>query len=71
MQSPTYLQCYKTKLSQQFTLALNITETFLCLHRPYFVRALHERVDDPVRSALAQSYLTVVERCNVSTFAAC
>lgn len=52
--------------NQQFTLALNISETILFLHRPYFAKALHERLQDPTRSLYGPSYLAVVERCNVS-----
>lgn len=50
---------------QQFTLALNVSESILFLQRPYFVRALQEAPQDPTRSAYAKSYLAVVERCNV------
>ncbi|GFZ52287.1 hypothetical protein JCM24511_10060 [Saitozyma sp. JCM 24511] len=53
------------KTFQQFTLALNISETILFLHRPYFAKALHERLQDPTRSLYGPSYLAVVERCNV------
>ncbi|OWZ37418.1 hypothetical protein C347_00109 [Cryptococcus neoformans AD2-60a] len=49
---------------QQFTLYVNISETLLFLHRPYFAKALHERLSDPTRSIYGQSYLSVVERCN-------
>lgn len=52
--------------AQQFTLALNVSEAFLFLHRPYFARALHERKPDPTQTGYGQSYLCVVERCNVS-----
>lgn len=51
---------------QQFTLYLNLTEAITFLHRPYFLRALHEDVPDPTQSIYGQSYLTVIERCNVS-----
>jgi hypothetical protein len=50
---------------QQFTLALNVSETILFLQRPYFVKALQEAPQDPTRSAYGKSYLAVVERCNV------
>lgn len=50
---------------QQFTLYLNISEAIIFLHRPYFARALHDTVPDPTLSVFGQSYLTVVERCNV------
>jgi hypothetical protein len=52
--------------AQQFTLALNVSEALLFLHRPYFARALHERKPDPTQTSYGQSYLCVVERCNVS-----
>lgn len=51
---------------QQFTLALNICEVMMALHRQYYVHALHEPVADPTLSVYGQSYLTIVERCNVS-----
>ncbi|BEI84665.1 hypothetical protein CcaverHIS002_0500660 [Cutaneotrichosporon cavernicola] len=50
---------------QQFTLYLNISEAIIFLHRPYFARALHDEVPDPTLSVFGQSYLTVVERCNL------
>lgn len=50
---------------QQFTLALNVSETILFLQRPYFVRALQEAPQDPTTSRYGKSYLAVVERCNV------
>lgn len=50
---------------QQFVLALNISEGLMHLHRPYFARALYDSPKDPSRSRFGQSYLTVVERCNV------
>ncbi|UOH84813.1 hypothetical protein LQV05_001627 [Cryptococcus neoformans] len=53
---------------QQFTLYVNISETLLFLHRPYFAKALHERLSDPTRSIYGQSYLSVVERCNYHSF---
>lgn len=52
---------------QQYTLALNICEVMMSLHRPYYVHALHEPVADPTLSVYGQSYLTIVERCNVSS----
>ncbi|KIR39943.1 hypothetical protein I307_04958 [Cryptococcus deuterogattii 99/473] len=53
---------------QQFTLYVQISETILFLHRPYFAKALHERLSDPTRSVYGQSYLSVVERCNYHAF---
>lgn len=51
---------------QQFTLAMNISELIVFLNRPYFAQALHDSPGDPTRSRYGQSYLAVVERCNVS-----
>lgn len=50
---------------QQCTLAINVCETLLFLHRPYYAKALQEDVPDPSKSQFAVSYLAVVERCNV------
>ncbi|ORY30771.1 hypothetical protein BCR39DRAFT_598252 [Naematelia encephala] len=50
---------------QQFHLALMISETIVNLFRPFFIRALTERPDDPIRSAYGQAVLSVLERCNV------
>lgn len=47
-------------------LALNISETIINLHRPYYAKALYENIDDRVASVYAPSYLTVIERCAVS-----
>ncbi|RSH94924.1 hypothetical protein EHS25_000008 [Saitozyma podzolica] len=55
---------------QQFTLAINLSECLIFLHRPYFARALHESPGDPTRSAFGQSYLVVMERCNAIVVAA-
>jgi hypothetical protein len=55
----------KHSTTQQFTLAINLSECLIFLHRPYFARALHESPGDPTRSAFGQSYLVVMERCNV------
>jgi hypothetical protein len=56
---------------QQFTLAINISETVLFLHRPYFARALHARELDAARTEFGPSYLAVVERSSVgATFSA-
>ncbi|WVQ84771.1 hypothetical protein IAT38_006928 [Cryptococcus sp. DSM 104549] len=49
---------------QQFNIAMNVSETLIFLHRPYYARALHTSVDDPTKSAYGQSYLTAVERCH-------
>ncbi|OJJ02455.1 hypothetical protein ASPVEDRAFT_676961 [Aspergillus versicolor CBS 583.65] len=48
---------------QQSNLALNISETIINLHRPYYAKALYEEIDDRVKSVYAPSFLTVIERC--------
>ncbi|BEJ05387.1 hypothetical protein CcaverHIS641_0212040 [Cutaneotrichosporon cavernicola] len=50
---------------QQCTLAVNVSESFLFLHRPNFVKILREQNDDPTKSAYAQSFFSILERCNV------
>jgi hypothetical protein len=50
-------------------LALNISETIINLHRPYYAKALYEDIDDRVKSIYAPSFLTVIERCAVRTVA--
>ncbi|WWC94364.1 hypothetical protein V866_001206 [Kwoniella sp. B9012] len=49
---------------QQCTLAVNISETVLFLHRPFYARAVYE-FEDPTRSTFGLSFLAVVERCHV------
>ncbi|WOO78230.1 uncharacterized protein LOC62_02G001781 [Vanrija pseudolonga] len=49
----------------QCTLAVNVSEAFLFLHRPNFVKALREQRDDMTKSIYAQSFFSVIERCNV------
>lgn len=46
-------------------LELNISETIINLHRPYYAKALYEDIDDRVKSEYAPSYLAVIERCSV------
>jgi hypothetical protein len=46
-------------------LELNISETIINLHRPYYAKALYEDINDRVKSEYAPSYLAVVERCSV------
>ncbi|KAL4736407.1 hypothetical protein BDV11DRAFT_211264 [Aspergillus similis] len=50
---------------QQSNLALNISETIINLHRPYYAKALYEEIDDRLRSVHAPSFLTVIERCAI------
>ncbi|KAL4893492.1 hypothetical protein BDV59DRAFT_207607 [Aspergillus ambiguus] len=49
---------------QQTNLALNISETIINLHRPYYARALYDD-SDGVKSVYASSFLTVIERCAI------
>jgi len=51
---------------QQTNLALNVAETIINLHRPYFAKALYEQIDDRMKSAYASSFLAVIERCELS-----
>ncbi|KAH7070681.1 hypothetical protein BKA63DRAFT_545166 [Paraphoma chrysanthemicola] len=50
---------------QQMSLALNISETFINLHRPYYARALYGNVDDSLNMVYGPSFLTVIERCAI------
>ncbi|KAK9350906.1 hypothetical protein V1523DRAFT_418316 [Lipomyces doorenjongii] len=50
---------------QQMNLALNISETMINLHRPYYAKALYDHIDDRMRSVYAPSFLTVIERCAI------
>nr|XP_018263450.1 uncharacterized protein I303_03319 [Kwoniella dejecticola CBS 10117]OBR85608.1 hypothetical protein I303_03319 [Kwoniella dejecticola CBS 10117] len=50
---------------QQTSLALNISETIIFLHRPYFAKVLYSKTEDRIRSVYAPSYLAVIERCGV------
>ncbi|PVH82125.1 hypothetical protein DL98DRAFT_653478 [Cadophora sp. DSE1049] len=50
---------------QQTNLALNVSETIINLHRPYFAKALYEHIDDRMKSAYASSFLAVIERCAI------
>lgn len=51
---------------EQHWLALIVSETIVNLNRPYFIKALVERPDDPTRTAYGQAFLSVLERSNVS-----
>lgn len=51
---------------QQNSLALNICETIIWLHRPYYAKALYVENDRREISMYGQSYLAVIERCAVS-----
>ncbi|KAM0750597.1 hypothetical protein T439DRAFT_380485 [Meredithblackwellia eburnea MCA 4105] len=48
---------------QAFTLALNLSELLVFLHRPFFAKALNEFAS-PEISVFGQSFLAVIERCN-------
>ncbi|KFZ02024.1 hypothetical protein V500_00474 [Pseudogymnoascus sp. VKM F-4518 (FW-2643)] len=50
---------------QQTNLALNISETIINLHRPYYAKALYDDIDNYARSAYASSFFTVIERCAI------
>ncbi|CVL07393.1 uncharacterized protein FMAN_14333 [Fusarium mangiferae] len=48
---------------QQTNLALNVSETIINLHRPYYARALYDA--DHSESIYKASFYTVVERCGI------
>ncbi|KFZ06247.1 hypothetical protein V501_07591 [Pseudogymnoascus sp. VKM F-4519 (FW-2642)] len=50
---------------QQTNLALNISETIINLHRPYYAKALYDDIDNYARSTYASSFFTVIERCAI------
>jgi hypothetical protein len=52
---------------EQHWLALIVSETIVNLNRPYFIKALVERPDDPTRTAYGQAFLSVLERSNVGS----
>ena len=54
---------------EQHWLALIVSETIVNLNRPYFIKALVERPEDPTRTAHGQAFLSVLERSNVSVSA--
>ncbi|RDH28069.1 hypothetical protein BDQ94DRAFT_163103 [Aspergillus welwitschiae] len=49
---------------QQSNLALNISETIINLHRPYYAKALYD-INERTKSIYAPSFLTVIERCGI------
>lgn len=53
-----------TGTKQQTNLALNISETIINLHRPYYAKALYDV--DRVESIYKSSFYTVIERCGVN-----
>ncbi|KAK6909911.1 hypothetical protein L486_00437 [Kwoniella mangroviensis CBS 10435] len=62
--SPPITQSNLILSLQQCTLAINISEAVLFLHRPFYARAMYES-EDPTRSSFGLSFLAVVERCHV------
>lgn len=52
-------------------LELNISETIINLHRPYYAKALFDDIDDSIKSEYAPSFLTVIERCAVGSNVEC
>ncbi|OCF42823.1 hypothetical protein I317_03300 [Kwoniella heveanensis CBS 569] len=64
-QSPEVNKRNLRRTLEQYTLALNISENFLFLQRPYFIAASHDSPSDPALSRYGASYLSVVERCNI------
>ncbi|KAI0886892.1 fungal-specific transcription factor domain-containing protein [Annulohypoxylon maeteangense] len=48
---------------QQTNLALNVSETIINLHRPYYAKALYEV--DSIESIYKSSFYTVIERCAI------
>ncbi|KAL4901553.1 hypothetical protein BDW74DRAFT_187209 [Aspergillus multicolor] len=63
--SPEPSQRLILKSFQQMNLALNISETIINLHRPYYAKALYADNGDSVKSVYALSFLTVIERCAI------
>lgn len=55
-----------TDTNQQTNLALNISETIINLHRPYYAKTLYD-VDnvDNIESVYKHSFYTIIERCAV------
>lgn len=53
-----------TDIIQQTNLALNVSETIINLHRPYYAKALYDV--DRFESIYKSSFYTVIERCGVS-----
>ncbi|CAK7207518.1 hypothetical protein SEUCBS139899_010328 [Sporothrix eucalyptigena] len=48
---------------QQSNLALNLCETVINLHRPYYAKALYDDTDAMDKSIYAPSFYAVIERC--------
>ncbi|WWC94362.1 hypothetical protein V866_001204 [Kwoniella sp. B9012] len=63
--SPMMVKSNVSLTFQQSTLAINISETILYLHRPYFAQALYQDTFDPIKTEYSPSYLAVTERCHV------
>ena len=54
---------------QQSNLALNLCETVINLHRPYYAKALYDDTDATDKSIYAPSFYAVIERCAVRCLA--
>ncbi|KAL4987124.1 hypothetical protein BDW68DRAFT_178184 [Aspergillus falconensis] len=50
---------------QQSNLGVNISETIINLHRPYYAKALYEEFGDRLKSVYAPSFMTVIECCAI------
>lgn len=55
----------KLTTQKQTNFALNISETIINLHRPYYAKALYDV--DRVESIYKPSFYTVIERCGAGT----
>lgn len=66
--SPDYSSSAANNKHKQTNLALNIAETVINLHRPYYARALYDDVINPVKSRYAPSFLAVIERCSARIY---
>ncbi|KAF2675737.1 hypothetical protein K458DRAFT_411013 [Lentithecium fluviatile CBS 122367] len=61
-----YLSCHPSV--EQMNLALNISETIINFHRPYYAKALHDDNDYRTNLEYAPSFLTLMERCAFHVF---
>jgi hypothetical protein len=65
-ESPPFNRRDLRRTFEQHWLALIVSETIVNLNRPYFIKALVEKPDDPSRTSYGQAFLSVLERSNVS-----
>jgi hypothetical protein len=63
--SPEPSRIAMTSSFQQTNLAINISETLINLHRPYYAKALYNQMDSRTKALYEPSFLTVIERCAV------